>query len=65
MHSLPRHSVLIFFLSIYDSHESVWFRARKYQIFIEVLDELEIFIDKKVIFVEKKCPPVCRLPSGI
>jgi hypothetical protein len=32
-----------------------WFCARKIQIFfIEVLDELELFIDKKVIFDEKK-----------
>jgi hypothetical protein len=39
--------------------------------FIEVLDELELFIDKKVIFDEKKIsvgPPsaaVCRLPSAV
>jgi hypothetical protein len=37
--------------------------------FIEVLDELEIFIDKKVIFDEKKIsvgPPsaVCRLSTN-
>jgi hypothetical protein len=40
------------------------------KIFIEVLDELELFIDKKVIFDEKKIsvgPPsaVCRLPSAV
>jgi hypothetical protein len=38
--------------------------------FIEVLDELKLFIDKKVIFDEKKIsvgPPsaVCRLPSAV
>jgi hypothetical protein len=32
--------------------------------FIEVLDELELFIDKKVIFdKKKKIPSVRRLPS--
>jgi hypothetical protein len=39
--------------------------------FIEVLDELELFIDKKVIFDKKKFPSVrlpsavCRLPSAV
>jgi hypothetical protein len=28
--------------------------------FIEVLDELELFIDKKVIFDEKKISAVCQ-----
>jgi hypothetical protein len=32
--------------------------------FIEVLDELELFIDKKVNF-DKKNPLVCRLPSAV
>jgi hypothetical protein len=37
----------------------------KTKIFIEVLDELELFIDKKVIFDEKKMSagPARRLPS--
>jgi hypothetical protein len=40
------------------------------KIFIEVLDELELFIDKKVIFDEKNFsvgPPsvICRLPSAV
>jgi hypothetical protein len=37
-------------------------------LFIEVLDELELFIDKKVIFDEKKNfrrSAVCRLPSAV
>jgi hypothetical protein len=33
------------------------------KICIEVLDELELFIDKKVIFEEKKFPLVHRPPS--
>jgi hypothetical protein len=36
------------------------------KIFIEVLDELELFIDKKVIFDEKKnsVGPPCRLSTN-
>jgi hypothetical protein len=37
----------------------------KTKIFIEVLDELELFIDKKVISDEKKFPSVRRLPSAV
>jgi hypothetical protein len=43
----------------------------KSKFFIEVLDELELFIDKKVVFDEKKIsvgPPsatACRPPSAI
>jgi hypothetical protein len=33
--------------------------------FIEVVDELELFIDKKVIFDENKIPSVRRLPSAV
>jgi hypothetical protein len=40
-----------FLLSIYDSNESM---HGKSIFFIEVLDELRLFIDKKVIFSEKK-----------
>jgi hypothetical protein len=36
----------------------------KTKIFIEVLDELELFIDKKVIFDEKKFPSVSRLSAN-
>jgi hypothetical protein len=32
--------------------------------FNEVLDELELFNDKKVIFEEKKCPLVRRLSAN-
>jgi hypothetical protein len=32
--------------------------------FIEVLDELELLIDKKVIFDEKKIPSVRRLSAN-
>jgi hypothetical protein len=42
-----------FLLSIYDSNESIDFVHEKTKFFIEVLDELELFIDKKVIFDEK------------
>jgi hypothetical protein len=31
---------------------------------IEVLNELELFIDKKVIFDEKKISAVCRLSAN-
>jgi hypothetical protein len=34
------------------------------KIFIEVLDELELFIDEKVIFDEKKISAVCRLSTN-
>jgi hypothetical protein len=43
-----------FLLSIYDSNESIDFVHEKPKIFIEDLDELELFIDKKVIFDGKK-----------
>jgi hypothetical protein len=49
--------------------------TEKPKFLIDVLDELELFIDKKVIFDEKKIsvgPPsavwpsaVCRLPSAV
>jgi hypothetical protein len=39
--------------------------TEKPKIFIEVLDELKLFIDKKVIFDEKKFPLVRRLPSAV
>jgi hypothetical protein len=44
--------------------------TEKPNFFIEVLDELELFIDKKVIFDENFFsvgPPsaVCRLPSAV
>jgi hypothetical protein len=39
--------------------------AEKPKIFVEVLDKLELFIDKKVIFDEKKFSvgPPRRMPS--
>jgi hypothetical protein len=37
--------------------------TEKPKIFIELLDELELFIDKKVIFDEKKIS-VCRLSAN-
>jgi hypothetical protein len=43
----------MFLLSIYDSNESIDFVHGNPNIFIEILDELELFIDKKVIFDEK------------
>jgi hypothetical protein len=48
--------------------EAQFFRIIGARTFIEVLDELELFIDKKVIFDEKKFsvgPPsaICHLPS--
>jgi hypothetical protein len=42
-----------FLLSIYDSNESIVSCTEKPNFFIEVLDELELFIDKKVIFEAK------------
>jgi hypothetical protein len=39
--------------------------TEKPKFFNEVLDELELFIDKKVIFDEKKFPSVCRLPFAV
>jgi hypothetical protein len=45
---------MFFLLSIYDSNESIDFVHGKSKNFIEVLDELELFIDKKVIFDENK-----------
>jgi hypothetical protein len=39
-----------FLLSIYDINESIDFVHGKSQNFFEVLDKLELFIDKKVIF---------------
>jgi hypothetical protein len=44
-------------------------RTEKPKTFIEVLDELKLFIDKKVIFDEKKIsvgppPAVCRLSAN-
>jgi hypothetical protein len=50
-------------LSIYDSNESIGFLHGKSFFFIEVLDELELFIDKKVIF-DEKIPSVCRLSAN-
>jgi hypothetical protein len=41
-------------LSIYDSNESIDFVQGNTILSIEVLDELEVFIDKKVIFYENK-----------
>jgi hypothetical protein len=42
-----------FLLSIYDSNESIDFVHGKSKKIMEVLDELELFIDKKVILDEK------------
>jgi hypothetical protein len=53
-----------FLLSIYDRNESIDFVHGKSNFFIEVLDVLELFIDKKVIFDEKKIPSVCRLSAN-
>jgi hypothetical protein len=39
--------------------------TEKPKFFIEVLDELELFIDKEVIFDEKKFQSVRRLPSAV
>jgi hypothetical protein len=40
--------------------------TEKPNFFIEVLDELELFTDKKVIFYEKKIPSVRRAaPSAV
>jgi hypothetical protein len=58
-----KKSVLVFLLSINDSNESIDFVHGKSKFFIEVLDELELFIDKKVIFDEKKIS-VCRLSAN-
>jgi hypothetical protein len=38
---------ILFLLSIYDSNESIDFVHGKSKFFIEILDELELFIDKK------------------
>jgi hypothetical protein len=51
-------------------YESIDFLHGKTKIFIEVLDELEHFIGKKVIFDENKIsvgPPraVCRLSANL
>jgi hypothetical protein len=57
---------LAFLLSIYLMKVLISFSCtEKPNFFIEVLDELELFIDKKVIFDEKKFSvgPPCRLPS--
>jgi hypothetical protein len=56
-----------FLLSIYDINESIDFVHGKSQIFFEVLDKLELFIDKKVIFDEKinfRRSAVCRLSAN-
>jgi hypothetical protein len=45
--------VYFFLLSTYDSDESIGFVHGKYFFFIQVLDELRLFIDKKVILGEK------------
>jgi hypothetical protein len=50
----PHTHIWLFLLSIYDSNESIDFVHGKSKFFIEVLDELELFIDKKVFFDEKK-----------
>jgi hypothetical protein len=39
--------------------------TEKPKIFIEVLDEIELFIDIKVIFDEKKFPSVRSLSSAV
>jgi hypothetical protein len=52
-----------FLLSIYDSNESIDF-VHNPKTFIEVLVELELFIDKKVILDEKKFPSVRRLSAN-
>jgi hypothetical protein len=44
----------IAYSSIFIGLNIQWFRAKFPKKFIEVLDELELFIDKKVIFDEKK-----------
>jgi hypothetical protein len=46
--------IFSFLLSIYDSNESIDFMHGKSNFFIDVLDVLELFIDKKVICDEKK-----------
>jgi hypothetical protein len=38
--------------------------TEKPRFLIEVLDELELFIDKKVIFDEKKISVICRLSAN-
>jgi hypothetical protein len=51
---MNRNIRLIFLLSIYDGNESIGFVHGKSIFFIEVLDELRLFNDKKVI-VKKNC----------
>jgi hypothetical protein len=61
-------TLLGFLLFIYDSNESIDFVHEKSKIFIEVMDELELFIDKEVIFDEKIFsvgPSVQCLPSAV
>jgi hypothetical protein len=47
-------------LSVYDSNESIDFVHGKSIFFIEVLDELELFIYKKVISVGPPPPSVSK-----
>jgi hypothetical protein len=53
-----------FLLSMCDSNESIDFVQGKSKFFIEVLNELELFTDKKVIFDEKKKFRVRRLSTN-